>query len=202
MELTGTSRRPAADDFEAEALRFLPNVARYARALTHNAADADDLAQETYLRAYRHWSSFRPGTDCRKWLFAICRNLFLRDRQRAKRFVSVDDPEIELRATRTLYSEAVARDLTGMFDRLDLGPAIQRGLEALIPEYREVAILVDVEGLSYADAASSLDVPIGTVRSRLFRARRLLQESLLEHARDSGVVSVRERSDANGGAQP
>jgi len=173
-------------DFETVALEFLPNVARYARLLTRDKADADDLTQETFLRAFQKWSTFRPGTDCRKWLFTICRNLYLRSRQRSKRFVSEDDAEIELRAMHDIYSQAMAYGLKGLFDRLDIGPALQRGLAELLPEYREAVLLIDVEDYSYEEAASAAGVPIGTIRSRLFRARRRLQQSLLEYARDLG----------------
>jgi len=72
----------AEESFRAEALRWIPNVARYARLLTRNQDDAEDLAQETYLRAFQNWATFRLGTDCRKWLFTICRNVFLRSRER------------------------------------------------------------------------------------------------------------------------
>ena len=95
MTLAETQQLTEAE-FRAEALRWLPNVARYARLLTRNQSDADDLAQETFLRAYLNWSTFRPGSDCRKWLFTICRHLFLRTEQRAARIVSVEDPEIDL----------------------------------------------------------------------------------------------------------
>src|SRR5689334_15661158 len=93
MEHVDASQPFAIADFEEEALEFLPNVARYARLLTRDKADADDLTQETFLRAFEKWSTFRPGTDCRKWLFTICRNLYLRNRQRSKRFVSEEDAE-------------------------------------------------------------------------------------------------------------
>jgi RNA polymerase sigma-70 factor (ECF subfamily) len=188
MDIPDSIRRPTTADFEEEALRFVPNVARYARLLTRDAADADDLTQETFLRAYQSWNTFRPGTDCRKWLFTICRNIFLRDRQRASRFVALENPEGELTAMRQLYDSAFARGLSGMFDRIDLGPAIERGVRALQPEYRDAMLLVDVEDRSYAEAAAIVGVPIGTIRSRLFRARRLLQEALVEHARDRGLA--------------
>lgn len=195
MEIAQGARRAGVTDFEAEALRFLPNVARYARLLTRDASDADDLTQETFLRAFEHWDQFRGGTDCRKWLFAICRNVYLRDRHRAQRFVTVDDPDADVQATRELYDAAVADGLDGLFDRLDVAPALERGLDALQPEYREALILVDVEDRTYADAAALLGVPIGTIRSRLYRARRLLQTSLIEHARDRGLrPSPRETS--------
>ena len=181
----------AEDAFRAEALRWLPNVARYARLLTRNQADADDLAQETYLRAYQSWATFRAGTDCRKWLFTICRNLYLSDRRRANRVVGMDDPEAEVGRISELYWSAVEAGIDDLFDRMDVGPALDRGLQAMPPEYREVLVLVDIESYAYADAAKTLGVPVGTVRSRLFRARRLLQEVMLECARDMGLNTGR-----------
>jgi RNA polymerase sigma-70 factor (ECF subfamily) len=189
MESTLETRLASAADFETEALRFVPNVARYARLLTRDEADADDLTQETFLRAYQNWNTFRPGSDCRKWLFTICRNVYLRDRQRSQRFVAIENPDNELTAMRQLYDQAFMAGLGHIFDRIDLGPAIERGMRELQPEYRDAVFLVDVEDHSYAEAAAIVGVPIGTIRSRLFRARRLLQQALLEHARDVGLVA-------------
>jgi RNA polymerase sigma-70 factor (ECF subfamily) len=187
------SQQLSEAEFRAEALRWLPNVARYARLLTRNQSDADDLAQETFLRAYLNWSTFRPGSDCRKWLFTICRHLFLRTEQRTARVVRVDDPETELQGTAELYWNAAESGLAHLFDRIDLGPAFERALEGMQPEYRDVVILIDVEGCTYADAAESLGVPVGTIRSRLFRGRRLLQQTLIEYARDMGFAKPPDR---------
>ena len=195
MEAANPTHRPAQSDFQHEVLRWLPHVSRYARLLTRNQPDADDLTQETFLRAYRSWSTFRPDSDCRKWLFTICRNTFLRDRHRAERVVAVEDPEAEVRATTLLYWDAMTHALDDVFDRLDLGPALEQCLKAMLPEYAETVILVDVEDYTYADAAAELGVPVGTVRSRLFRARRLLQEALIEHARDLGLGTSRRSTD-------
>lgn len=186
LDSTG-ARRPA--DFEDEALRFLPNVRRYARLLTRDASDADDLTQETFLRAYENWSTYRPGSDCRKWLFTICRNTYLRDRRRAQLFVAAGDPEADLQATRRIFDQAAANGLEGFFDRIDIAPAIEKALDGLPAEYREAVILVDLEDLTYAAAADAAGVPVGTIRSRLFRARRLLQETLLAHARELGLAT-------------
>jgi RNA polymerase sigma-70 factor (ECF subfamily) len=187
MPIADTHHPLTEEFFRAEALRWLPNVSRYARLLTRNASDADDLTQETFLRAYVSWTTFRPGSDCRKWLFTICRNLFLRGQQRGARVVSVEDTDTDLQATAQLYWDAAESGLATLFDRIDLGPAIERGLRGLPAEYREALILVDVEDCTYADAAAALGVPVGTVRSRLFRARRLLQQALVDHARDIGL---------------
>ena len=187
MTTADTQHQLTEEDFRAEALRWLPNVSRYARLLTRNQSDADDLTQETFLRACVNWTTFRPGSDCRKWLFTICRNVFLRGQQRGARVVSVEDTDTDLHGTAQLYWEAAESGLANLFDRIDLGPAIERGLRGIPAEYREVLILVDVEDCRYADAAAALGVPVGTVRSRLFRARRLLQEALVDHARDIGL---------------
>jgi RNA polymerase sigma-70 factor, ECF subfamily len=105
--------------------------------------------------------------------------------------LAVDDPDADMRATTQLYWDAVGSGLDDVFDRVDLRPALERCLRAMLPEYAETALLVDVEGYTYADAATELGVPVGTVRSRLFRARRLLQEALIEYARDLGLEAAR-----------
>ena len=187
MNLADPHSEPMKADFRAEALRWLPNVARYARLLTRNEADADDLAQETFLRAFLNWSQFRPGSDCRKWLFTICRHLFLRAEQRGRTVVQMEDADADIQRTGELYWEAAGAGLQNLFDRMDVAPALERGLRDLQADYRAAVIMIDVEGYSYAEAAVALGVPIGTVRSRLFRARRVLQEALIDQARDLGL---------------
>lgn len=186
MDSADLSHEQTQEEFRAELLRWLPSVSRFARLLTRNDHDADDLTQETFLRACANWATFRPGSDCRRWLFAICRNAFLRDQRRSTRIVAVDDPETDVSRVADLYWEATGRGIEGLFDRIDLAPALARSLRELAPEYREVVVLVDVEDYTYADAADAIGVPIGTVRSRLYRARRMLQEMLLDHAHDFG----------------
>jgi RNA polymerase sigma-70 factor (ECF subfamily) len=178
--------------FEAEILRWLPDVARFALSLTRAQADADDLVQETYLRAFRSWRTYRPDADARRWLFTICRNAFLRTREREERAVVIEsDPELETLASVMLHVTAQRSGIDDLFDRLDVGPAIARAVSALPDAYRLAVVLVDVEGYDYADAAAVLGVPVGTVRSRLYRGRRLLQEALLAHARDAGLAGAR-----------
>lgn len=205
MELTDSIVRPpplpTVEAFELEAVPFLPNVARYARLLTRDSADADDLTQETFLRAFKAWESFRPGSDCRKWLFTICRNLYLRERQRAERFVATDDADAELKATREMYFRVREQGCKDLFDRIDLAPALDEAVQMLQPEYREVVVLIDIEDCSYADAAAALNVPIGTIRSRLFRARRLLQQTLMKHAEDLGFLTPLTEQPTAGGSR-
>ena len=182
------SRRDA--EFDAAVLAALPHVLRFARALAHDEALADDLVQETYLRAYRAWETFKPGLDARRWLFTICRNVYLRQRERESRVVdtSGEDAELESLAASVEHGRADRSGLAGIIDRVDVGPAIRTALEALPEVYRSAVVLVDVEGENYEAAAEILGVPVGTVRSRLFRARRLLQQALYTHAVDAGIV--------------
>ncbi|MEP7344131.1 MAG: sigma-70 family RNA polymerase sigma factor [Gemmatimonadaceae bacterium] len=174
--------------FEAEALRWLPEVTRFALSLARNDADAADLVQETFLRAYGAWDTYSPGTECRGWLFTICRNAFLRTRQRAERFVDALDPELESLAAAALHASAAQGGYGALFRDFDLGDAIENAISELPDAYREVVVLVDVNDQTYEEASLILAVPIGTVRSRLFRGRRILQESLTAHARDAGLV--------------
>jgi RNA polymerase sigma-70 factor (ECF subfamily) len=176
--------------FNATALPHLPAVARVARALAANEADADDLVQETFLRALRHWDTFVPGTDCRRWLATICRNVHFASYAKAKRETAVDDADLEALASVQVHRDARALGLDGLFERTDLGPAIVSAIASLEPEFRAVETLVDVEGFSYEDAAGVLGIPVGTVRSRLFRARRQLQQLLVAHARDAGFPAA------------
>jgi len=184
----GRASRDSA--FAALALPLLPAIARVASALTHDASDADDLVQETFLRAFRHWHAFDQGSDCKSWLSTICRNAFLEQRRRESRSTAVDDQELESLAAVMLHNSARANGMEAMFSRVDLGPAIARAIEMLEPRYRDVVLLVDVEDFSYEQVAAVLEIPIGTVRSRLYRARRQLQEALLAHAIDAGFATA------------
>lgn len=177
--------------FRSEALRSLPDVARYALSLTRNEADADDLVQETFLRAYEGWDGYTPGTECRGWLFTICRNAFFRRRLREERQVACDDPELEALAAVAVHAAAQQAGQSDLFTRFDLSDAIERAIAGLPDAFRDVVLLVDVNDQTYQSAATLLGVPVGTVRSRLFRARRLLQEVLLHHARDAGLTPTR-----------
>ena len=176
-------------EFEREALPWMEDVYRFARSMTHDEADADDLVQETYLRAYRAWHTFEKGSDCRRWLFTICRNVFLRTREREARQVDTggDDAVLETLAAVREVSSLAGGNADAIFSRLVRVPAIRNALDDLPEVFRSAVVLVDVEGQSYDEAAVVLGVPIGTVRSRLFRGRRILQRSLLQFAKDAGI---------------
>lgn len=177
--------------FEAAMLGCLEAVMRYARMLTRDESDADDLVQETYLRAFKARATFDMASDPRRWLFAICRHAFIRIRNRELRMVGFeDDTEMDALASIAIHKSAQAEGLDRVFERVDLGPAVARALRTLSDAHRVIVVMVDIDGLSYAEAAGELTLPVGTVRSRLFRARRQLQQELVEFARDAGYASV------------
>lgn len=170
--------------FEREAIPWIDDVHRFALSLTRDECDADDVVQDTFLRAYRSWHTYMPGSDCRRWLFTICRNVFLRSRERARPTVELESSEMDASVAGTLYAPIMGFD--DSLSRLDLAPAISRALSNVPEPFRSTLMLVDVEDQSYESAAELLDVPIGTVRSRLFRGRRLMQEQLMTYAIDAG----------------
>jgi RNA polymerase sigma-70 factor, ECF subfamily len=179
--------------FEREALPWMDDVYRFALSLTRDPSDADDIVQETYLRAYRSWHTYTPGSDCRRWLFTICRNAFLRSLERERPTVELDDVERDVIGAGEIYVAALEEGYADLLARADVLPAIERAVRDLPEPFRTTLVLVDVQDQSYESAAEVLGVPIGTIRSRLFRGRRLVQERLLAHARDLGVA---------GGARP
>lgn len=174
-------------------LACLPDVTRYARSLTRDEAAADDLVQDTFLLAYRGYHTFRTGEEVRRWLFTICRRAFLRDRMRSARVVTTDDgsdAELDTLAAVSGHAAAQRAGEDMLFERFDLAPAIEQAIASLPEAFRRAVVLVDVEGEGYEEAAEIEAVPVGTIRSRLFRGRRLLQEQLLEFARDAGYAAV------------
>ena len=175
------------DGFEAAALPHIDSVGRFALSLTRNEANADDLVQETFLRAFKGWHTFEPGTDCRRWLFTICRNTFIRLNSRKRLFVEPDDGDVDAMPAATAHMQAVRDGVADAFDHVDVRPAIDAAVAALPEPHHSILVLVDLEGQSYEEAAAVLGIPVGTVRSRLYRARRHVQEALLAHARDMGI---------------
>jgi RNA polymerase sigma-70 factor (ECF subfamily) len=171
--------------FEQQALRCLDEVFRFSVSLTHNRDDAQDLVQETFLRAYRFWHTFQPGTDAKRWLFTICHHCFLRTRQRKRRVV--EDDATPLESIGNVAGAAGGRAVDEyVLTQIDLGQALWNAIDRLAEPYRSVLILIDVHQQRYQAAAEILGIPTGTVRSRLFRARRQLQPVLEMYARDAG----------------
>jgi RNA polymerase sigma-70 factor (ECF subfamily) len=172
--------------FEREALMHLDALYRGARMLAGNAADADDLVQTAVFNAYRYWHNFRPGTNVRAWLLAILRNVFLREHSRRlvwEATVDLDAIEPVLASDSDGNTDPEAR----FFDELVDGEVL-RAIAALPLEQREVLELVSIEGLRLGEAAETLSIPVGTVKSRLFRARKVLQVELYEYATSIGWI--------------
>lgn len=168
--------------FEAEALPHLNALFTTALHLARNRDDADDLCQETMLRAYRFFHQFRPGTDCKAWLFTIMYNAFRSGyaRRRGREQLSATTEEFE-RAVEAESSEKKSdADPLEVLVRSGLDEDVEKALHSLPDEFRAALLLVDVNELSYEEAARTLDVPIGTVRSRLSRARSMMRYALAQ----------------------
>ena len=188
----GDSQKSKDESFARDALPWMDDVYRFALSLTRDPSDAQDIVQETYLRAYRSWHTFEPGSDCRRWLFTICRNAFLRSRQQTRHEVDAIDGDTEAMASAREHGEMILDGTDRLLASVDLGPALNSALANLDEPFRSAVQLVDVEDQSDEAAAEILGVPIGTVRSRLFRARRQLQQTLRAFARDAGLVTTAE----------
>ena len=188
MQSTYTTVGERRVAFEHEAIPWIDDVYRFALSLTRDESDADDVVQDTFLRAYRSWHTYLPGSDCRRWLFTICRNVFLRSRERARPTVELDSSEVDSLAADSPYAPTTSFSFDDAHSRLDLAPAIDGALAKIPEPFRSTLIIVDVEDQSYESAAEALGVPIGTVRSRLFRGRRLMQEQLQTYAVDAGIA--------------
>ncbi len=184
-------RDPAeqARQFETIALPFMQPLYNTALRLTREPPDAADLVQETFLRAYRTFENFTPGTNCKAWLFTILYSIFTNQYHQARRRPRIESVE-ELEARFRLVAQAPedpASDITmveGWGKRWS--PEVERALRQLPEDFRTPLLLVDVEGLSYEEAASVLGCAVGTVGSRLFRGRKLLFAMLGAYAYQTG----------------
>ncbi|MGH2658460.1 MAG: sigma-70 family RNA polymerase sigma factor [Actinomycetota bacterium] len=177
--------------FERDVLPLLPNLFSAALRLTRNPSDAEDLVQEAYLRAFRGFSGFEEGTNLRAWMYRILTNTFIntyRKRQREPVTVQEDDLEdwylYDKLGETGVEPSAEAEVLRRMPDE-----DVQRALEDLPEGFRLAVLLADVEGFAYKEIAEILDIPIGTVMSRLHRGRRALEKALWEKVRERGLVS-------------
>src|SRR5215212_380619 len=180
--------------FEQEALKHLDALYRTALRMTRNPQDAEDLVQETYLRAYRFFDQFQPGTNIRAWLFKILTNNYINSYRKASsepRNTSLEDTEefsLYHQMARETPSGSLGWDVEAqVLDRF-AEQDIRDAIENLPPAFRMSVLLADVEGFSYREIAEITGVSMGTVMSRLFRGRKLLQKALWERARAAGFA--------------
>jgi RNA polymerase sigma-70 factor (ECF subfamily) len=181
-----SSRRTA---FENEALVHLDALYRVALRLTGNASDADDLVQETMLKAYRSWDQYQPGTNAKGWLLTILRNSFINEyRRRTRHPETVDVDTIEPFA---VFNDIQEEDPQGAFFDKIVDDEVLKAIDGLPSAFRETVVLSDVEGMSYQEIGKILGIPVGTVKSRLFRARQMLQGKLYDYAVGNGYIKGR-----------
>jgi len=180
--------------FEQDAMPLAPQLYAAALRLTRNPADAEDLVQETFLKAYRAYGTFEAGTNLKAWLYRILTNTFINNYRRdTRRPQETDLGDLEdLYLFRRLSRESSTGDTGSAEDQLLDGLVesdIKEAIEALPENFRMVVLLADLEGFSYKEIADILDIPIGTVMSRLHRGRKALQRALWDFARQRGLVA-------------
>lgn len=183
-------------EFEEIAMEHINSLYSMAIRLVFNKEAAEDLVQETYLKAYRFFDTFQKGTNIKAWLFKILRNTFINKYRKTVNLpgeIFYEDVE-SVHSHLSFKQESDSGELTDTLESKynDLGNLmdddIKRAIDSLPVEYKEAILLSDVEELSYNDIAEITNVPIGTVKSRLNRGRKLLQKSLWEYAKDRGFI--------------
>lgn len=177
-------------EFEKEAVPHMDILYNYALRMTGNRDDADDLLQETYLKAYRFWDKYEKGTNIRAWLFRIMKNSYInRYRKETKEPDTVDYDKIQNYYSTIRDESADPNDLQEKIFGGLLEDDVAYALESLPEDFRTVVILCDIEGLTYEEIAEFVACPIGTIRSRLHRGRKMLRTKLFEYARKRGYVT-------------
>ena len=190
--MTDTTRQNYTEKEKEEIFdtEFLPNINamyNFANRLTFDEDDAKDLVQDTYMKAFRFINSFQRGTNAKAWLFRIMKNSFMNDfRKKSKEPTKIDYQEVETFYNSDDVDKSITTDLRAETVKDMMGDEISNALNSLDVDFRTVIILCDLEGFKYDEMAKILDIPIGTVRSRLHRARNLLKDRLSDYARKMG----------------
>jgi RNA polymerase sigma-70 factor (ECF subfamily) len=181
-------------EFQSEALPHMDFLYNYALRMTYNAPDAEDLVQETYLKAFRFWDSYEKGTNIRAWLFRIMKNAYInRYRKEKKEPETVEYQEVENFYNSVRESASESSDLQELVFNNMLEDDVAKAIAELPEDFRTVVILCDIEELTYEEVAEFLECPIGTVRSRLHRGRKLLRTKLLAYAQKRRYVEAKEK---------
>lgn len=178
--------------FEEEFLPQIDSLYTFAYHLTYNEEDANDLVQETYLKAYRFIDKYHEGTNAKAWLFKILKNVFINQyRRRSKQPTKVDYEEIVTYQDEEDTQYSSYQDLREEMFQQMMGDEVTNAINALPVDFRVVILLSDIEGFTYEEISKIIDIPIGTVRSRLHRARNMLKEKLKEYASSLGYRDKR-----------
>jgi RNA polymerase sigma-70 factor (ECF subfamily) len=185
--------------FEEELFPHIESLNTFAYHLCYDEAMAKDLVQDTYLKAYRFIENYEPGTNAKAWLFKILKNGYINEyRKKSKRPTKVDLEEYISYHDTDMASSVQYLDLRDELFEHMMGDEVSNAINALPVDFRTVVLLCDIEGFSYEEISNIIGIPLGTVRSRLFRARNLLKEKLKSYAESKGYEDKRGGADKNG----